>query len=517
MIITQAYLIIPVGIGAEAKTICFYENGALLFDLKIHYRQETPDFLFYQPTAPLLGHDVTMSIDGEPISFAQTDEKNDEGIGKESLRPYLHFTARRGWINDPNGLHFDGERYHMFFQHNPVGVLWGNMHWGHAVSKDLLHWQEADDVLFPDCFGTMYSGSAIVDENHVSGLGESAICLFYTSCGDASNGGNSLLSRGMESTQHLAYSTDGGNTFIKYEGNPILDEVTKENRDPKVIWAEELGCYLMVLYLECNDYLLLTSSDLIHWESRQRLTIMGESECPDIYPLTVEGQPEERLWILTGASDRYVVGRLYPDGELFRPVQDVKAYQIGKCNYAAQTFSGIQGRRIKTAWGMMPAPNCIFNNQMSLFTEVSLVEHKDEYLLRTRPIAEYDTIATPYFSEMIHAPLVWELGKEAYEVTVSPGDRCSTVTVSVNGRVLVIDPIRNVMCDGEREIPLRYTEDPIVVRIIADTLGLEMFLDNGLIHYAVPHIGNNVLAVEGCAKVSIRTFEDIEGREVGLL
>ena len=146
-----------------------------------------------------------------------------------------------------------------------------------------------------------------------------------------------------------------------------------------------------------------------------------------------------------------------------------------------------------------------------------MVEHKDEYLLRTRPIAEYDTIATPYFSEMIHAPLVWELGKEAYEVIVSPGDRCSTVTVSVNGRVLVIDPIRNVMCDGEREIPLRYTEDPIVVRIIADTLGLEMFLDNGLIHYAVPHIGNNVLAVEGCAKVSIRTFEDIEGREVGLL
>ncbi len=513
MKITQAYLIIPVGIGAEAKTICFYENDALLFDLKVHYRKEAPDFLFYQPTAPLLGHDVTMSIDGEPISLAQTDEKNDAGIGKEPLRPYLHFTARRGWINDPNGLHFDGERYHMFFQHNPAGILWGNMHWGHAVSEDLLHWKEEDDVLFPDRFGTMYSGSAVVDEKGVSGLGDKVTCLFYTSCGDTSNGGNSLLSHGMESLQHLAYSADGGQTFVKYEGNPIVDEVTKENRDPKVIWAEELGCYLMALYLECNDYLLLTSSDLIHWESRQRLTVAGESECPDIYPLTVEGHPEERLWVLTGASDRYVVGRLYPDGELFRPVQDVRAYQIGKCNYAAQTFSGIQGRRIKTAWGMMPAPNCIFNNQMSLFTEVSLFKHKGEYLLRTRPIAEYDTIATPCFSEMIRGSHVWELGKEAYEVTVSPEDMCSSVTVSVNGRVLVIDPSRNVMKDGEHEIPLRYTENKIAVRIIADTLGLEMFLDGGLIHYAVPHIGANTLSVDGEAEVSVRVFADIEARE----
>ncbi len=513
MKITKSYLVIPVGIGAEVKNICFHEKGTLLFDLKVHYCKEQPDFLFYQPTAPLLGREVTVSADGELITLEQTDKRNDDGIGKEPMRPYLHFTARRGWINDPNGLHFDGKRYHMFFQHNPVGILWGNMHWGHAVSNDLIHWREEDDILFPDRFGTMYSGSAIMDQNRVSGLGDNVTCLFYTSCGDTANGGNSLLSHGMESLQHLAYSTDGGKTFVKYEGNPIVDEVTKENRDPKVIWAEELGCYLMALYLECNDYLLLTSSDLIHWESRQRLTVTGESECPDIYPLTVEDHPDKRLWVLTGASDRYVVGHLYPEGELFRPIQDVKAYQIGKCNYAAQTFSGIEGRRIKTAWGMTPAPNCIFNNQMSLFTEVSLTELKGEYFLRMLPISEYDTIARPLFSEKTKGSRVWELGKEAYEVTVAPECASSPVTVSVNGRVFMIDSARNVMCDGEREVPLRYTEDKIAVRIIADTLGLEMFLDNGLIHYAVPHIGRNVLAVEGNAMISVRTFADIEGRE----
>ena len=119
MKVTKSYLVIPVGIGAEKKTVCFTENGTLIFDLKVHYQKENPDF---QPTAPLLGHEVTASIDGETLELIQTDEKDDSGIGQEPLRPYLHFTARRGWINDPNGLHFDGQDYHMFFQHNPVGI-----------------------------------------------------------------------------------------------------------------------------------------------------------------------------------------------------------------------------------------------------------------------------------------------------------------------------------------------------------------------------------------------------------
>lgn len=353
MIINKKYIRIPAGIGGRKKAICFKENDELIFDVEVDYKEEDPDFVFYQPTLPIMGKSVNIYIDDKEISLEQTDEKDDNGIGAETLRPYIHFSARRGWINDPNGLCFDGKKYHMFFQHNPVGILWGNMHWGHAISYDLLNWQETDDVLFPDKFGTMYSGSAIIDKNNVSGLsknGEDVLCLFYTSCGNTSNGGNSKLSYGMESLQHLAYSNDGGITFTKYEGNPIVSGITKENRDPKVIYADEIGMYIMALYLENNDYMLLTSKDLIHWEERQRISIEGETECPDIYPLTVENEPR-RLWVMSGAADKYLVGEIFPSGDLFRPIQCVKSYQPQRGSYAAQTFSGIEKSTHKNCVG----------------------------------------------------------------------------------------------------------------------------------------------------------------------
>lgn len=515
MKITKKYLIIPVSISAPKQSMQFFENDELVFDLFVHYQAENPDFLFYQCTNSIAERDITIKVDDSEITLSQTDTKDDSLCNEIPIRPHIHFTAKRGWINDPNGLCFDGEKYHMFFQHNPVGVLWGNMHWGHATSKDLLHWEENDDVLFPDKFGTMYSGSAVVDYKNVSGLGENGkppLCLLYTSCGDSSNGGNSLLSKGMESLQHLAYSTDGGETFTKYANNPIIPEITKENRDPKVIFAEELQQYIMALYLEKNDYLLLTSKDLINWDAKQKLTIPGETECPDIYPLYADGKPEERLWIISGASDRYLVGTLHPDGKLFRAVQDVKEYQIGKCNYAAQTFFGINNRRIKTAWGMTPAPNCIFNNQMAVFTEVSLKKLGQEYFICTNPIAEYDTVAKKVFEEKIASKTQFDYPAGAYDITIEAMDDCEKLEIAIFGKRFAINCSDSFLIDDEKKIPLGYREHEHQIRIIADTLSVEMFLDAGLLHYAIPHIGTSGFTVEpltGSCKVSIKKFDNL--------
>ena len=507
--ITKKYLIIPVSVSAPKKSLCFMDHGELVFDLFACYQASEPDYVFYQSTAPIAGRDIEITVDGEAIVLEQTDVRPDVRRDEAALRPYIHFTAQRGWTNDPNGLCFDGKTYHMFFQHNPVGTLWGNMHWGHAVSTDLIHWSEMDTALFPDKFGTMYSGSAIVDHDNVSGFGvdgKPAICLFYTSCGDYSNGGNSLLSKGMESLQHLAYSTDGGKTFVKYENNPIIGEITKENRDPKVIYAEELGQYLMALYLEGYEYMLLTSSDLIHWEERQRLTIPGETECPDIYPLNVDGDPNERIWVISGASDRYIVGKLWAEGELFRPVQGVKEYQMGKGTYAAQSFSGIKGRRIRTSWGLTPAPNCIFNNQMAAFAEVSLSKIGSEYFLRSNPIEEYRAESSVVIDEKVTDRKEWTLDEGAFDITVTPSADCGELTLNVFGREFEVDCSRKIFKDGSHSFPASYSGE-MKIRIIADTLGLELFIDNGLIYYAIPLIGTPRVSVdpsEGCCAVEVR-------------
>ena len=163
----------------------------------------------------------------------------------ELHRPQFHFSPRTGWTNDPNGLVFYRGQYHLFFQHNPVSVKWGNMTWGHAVSTDLIHWQEVEDAIHPDELGTAFSGSAVVDWHNTAGLAsgdEKAIVAFYTSAG-------SCVTPPKPFTQSIAYSTDAGRTWQKYAGNPVLGHIRAENRDPKVIWHEPTGRWVMALSL----------------------------------------------------------------------------------------------------------------------------------------------------------------------------------------------------------------------------------------------------------------------------
>ena len=273
----------------------------------------------------------------------------------------------------------------MFFQYNPVGSSWGNMHWGHAVSEDLVHWTEFGIALYPDKLGTMYSGSAIVDYENASGLksGEDdPILLFYTAAG-----GKSVLSEGRNFTQCMAYSTDGGITFKKYDKNPVIPHIKAENRDPKVV-RDGGGGYFCALYLDGIEYALLHSDNLLDWSPLQTLTLPGDGECPDFYPLSFEGKMK---WVFSGASDRYLTGDIV-EGRFVPDSPDPLRLHYGRSSYASQTWSDVpDGRRLRIAWtrwnAIDPSPLAYWSS-MTTPTEMTLKKLDNRACLTVAPASE---------------------------------------------------------------------------------------------------------------------------------
>lgn len=382
-------LFFPVPVAREAAPVKLriFSGNRLIRDLDVRFSAEQPDYVYFYP---LPSADSQITVDGQPY----TPTLSDDPQVAEWPRPLWHFTAD-GWLNDPNGcfLGTDG-LFHLFFQTNPVDFSWGNMHWGHAVSDDLLHWTNRPLALFPDEMGTMFSGSAIIDSENVSGLGDGTqppILLFYTAAG-----GSSELSAGQPSTQCLAYSTDGGQVFRKYEHNPVIPWVEGGNRDPKVFPAGD-GTFVCALYLSEHDFALFRSADLLHWEMTQRITLPGDAECPDIYPLPWDGGVK---WVLSGATGWYLTGDLR-DG-VFQP-DEFPPRRIG-CSaddsYASQTFFSTDGVRRRIAWSRWShagSPKVPYHGCMTLPATLSLRACNGVPVICANPIRPYAdwTVSSP--------------------------------------------------------------------------------------------------------------------------
>lgn len=286
--------------------------------------------------------------------------------------PNIHFTVRKGWINDPNGLVYHDGVWELYFQRNPGCTEWGNMTWGHARSRDLLHWKELPDALFPDETGTMFSGCGIVNTRGDLGLPKDALIFCYTAAG-----GDNPESAGKPFTIRYAVSKDGGDTLIKLPGT-ALDTVDRANRDPKIYWSEKFQEYYLVLWIRKNDFGIFTSKDLKHFEHVSTVTLEGGYECPDLAELPVEnpGDGPKTKYMFWAADGSYYVGDF--NGREFWQTQGRRLAYAGNLPYAAQTYSNAPtGEIISVAWLRTPIICGQYTGAMAIPRKFSLVRMED--------------------------------------------------------------------------------------------------------------------------------------------
>ncbi|MGQ9610625.1 MAG: glycoside hydrolase family 32 protein [bacterium] len=435
----------------------------------------------------------------------------------EIYRPQFHFTAKNGWLNDPNGLLYYNGEYHLFFQHNPFGINWGNMTWGHAVSTDMVHWKQLENAIEPDELGTIFSGSGVVDQKNTAGFqtgDEKALICIYTSAG-----GTSDASKGKPFTQSIAYSNDCGRTWVKYEKNPVIPHIVGSNRDPKVIWHEPTEKWVMALYLDGNEYMILTSPNLKDWTGQSTVHLSGAGECPDIFELPVNGDPKNKKWVFWGANSNYLIGNF--DGLRFHPESNVLRAEWGANFYAAQTWSDIpetDGRKIQIAWmSGGNYPDMPFNQQMSFPCELTLRTTNEGIRLFREPISEitniyrskhvwndqsldkvFDLANGQLFD--IHAEI--ELNDFSEFVFVIRGEKveynAKNKQIKAFGRAAKLEPINN----------------RVKLRLLIDRTSVEVFCNNGIISMSscfLPDPSNdriNLCSSEGKSKiVSLIVYE----------
>lgn len=271
---------------------------------------------------------------------------------REHFRPKYHHTPKYGWMNDPNGMFYKDGVWHLAFQWNPYGSQWENMTWGASTSRDLIHWDAQPAAIEADGLGTIFSGSCVVDKENTAGFGKGAIIAYYTSAGEAQ-------------TQSMAYSTDGGKTFKKYSGNPVLVASVPDFRDPHLFWHAETQRWIMLLAVG-QEMQIYSSPNLKQWTMESRFGAEygnhgGVWECPDLFRLPVRGTGQQK-WVLVcninpggpfgGSATQYFVGNF--DGHKFtcdsRP-EVTKWMDYGKDHYATVTFDNApDNRRVAIAW-----------------------------------------------------------------------------------------------------------------------------------------------------------------------
>ena len=496
MLITKKYLVALTEEAApEIPVSAKDENGNELFQLQIRASQTGQPF--YLDVERLMGKTVFFYTGEKAFSFdGEADFPEAPADEAQRLRPKRHYTVPYGWLNDPNGLIFYNGKYHIFCQHNPLGTAWGNMHWHHSVTEDFVQFTHLSDALFPDNMGTMFSGSAVCDVRNVSGFGNNTLLLFYTIA---------EYSRGFHKprfTQGLAYSADGIH-FTKYAGNPIVPNIRGENRDPKVVYVPEMLAYVMALYLDGDEYCLLKSDNLLHWERFQTVRIAGDGECPDLYRLQESGK-----WILSGASDYYIVGRFDESGFVAEqePVRFFRELD-GRCSYAAQSFSGIDDRVLRLSWeNIRPGDGQCFCGQLSMPMELSLVTLPGGFMrLRATLSREIESRLIPVQNG---AFAVYEINSSAYVADMGfDGD----FTVSIDGTVLQISVGNNTISLGKKSIPLSLSGKRRL-RLIVDKMSVELLADDGLIFSCVKALCDKdcrrLTVLSGTVTVHIYTVAD---------
>ena len=503
------YLNLPISQGEERRRLTFRAKG--VDDLSVVARlSERPDYWVFKDLTAYKDKTLTIAFDGpeEALSLVyQADTIRDAStFYKETYRPQFHFTSRRGWLNDPNGCIWHDGLYHLYYQHNPFEREWENMTWGHATSPDLLHWTEHAPVLHPDSLGTMFSGSAVFDADNTSGFGTKKnppLVFAYTA------------DRSDKEVQCIAYSLDGGMTLHKYEGNPVIDSHDKwqshDTRDPRLFkWTAspksspkgkdlesplpfrggEGGEAWVLVLNERNGHSIYTSDNLRDWTYQSHVS--GFWECPDLFPLAVDGNPEDVRWVMLGASNTYMIGRF--DGKTFTPESGKHRFSTGAI-YAAQTFNNVpDGRRIQIGWANIDHPGMPFRGQMLLPTELTLRTTKDGIRLVSMPISEVASLLKPLYAsdktlsaqeanaalQRVNSSLAVHL-RATLNLTYA-----TSAGLKLDGQTLVDYDLNRNTLNGQFYSPQDPTSLALTMDVYIDRTSVEVFIDDGLYSYSLP-------------------------------
>jgi fructan beta-fructosidase len=472
--------------------------------------------LFYMKifTAIMLG--------GLVVQLSQSCKQQAATPHKDEHRAEVHFTPEKNWVNDPNGMVYHNGIYHLFFQYNPNASVWGPMHWGHATSKDLIHWTRQPVALYPDSLGTIFSGSAVVDVNNTSGFGKNGqapLVAIYTSHNEkAEKTGTSNFQ-----TQSIAYSNDEGKTWVKYEGNPVVKNPgIRDFRDPKVMWYEPQKKWIMTL-ATLDRITFYSSPDLKNWKKESEFgkdtgAHGGVWECPDLFSLTDESGKE--VWVLIvnlnpggpnmGSATQYFTGSF--DGKNFTSSSaKIKWLDYGPDEYAGITWSNTGNRKIFLGWmsNWMYAnvvPTTKWRNAMTIPRELQLKTIGEDVLIASKPVAELNAIQMkPTVAENVKLSEEYNLSEKTEPVPIpcrinlhmDEVKDFSLVLSNETGNEVVIgfdknanryfiDRTKSGKTDFKKEFavghvaPRFVNSDKMDITLIIDVSSVELFADDGL-------------------------------------
>ncbi len=520
--VTEDYLLLPIQDDAPEGKICVVKDneqkGTLM---NVRLARERVDSYVPFALSAYKGQHISIEIQGVPETALCWKELKLSGsfdmANKESFRPVYHHTPAYGWMNDPNGMFYKDGVYHLYFQYNPYGSVWGNMHWGHSTSTDLMHWKFEGCAIVPDAWGAIFSGSCVVDHENTAGFGKEAVVAFYTSAKSTPWGDIQM--------QSMAYSLDNGKTFTKYEGNPILTSSEKDFRDPKVFWYAPGKHWVLILAVG-QHMEIYSSVNLKEWKKESEFGAMqgahgGVWECPDLVEIPVEGTREKK-WVLIcnlnpggpfgGSAAQYFVGSF--DGKKFvneSPTQ-TKWMDWGKDNYATVTWNNApDGRCIALGWMSNwqyanNVPTRQYRSANTLARDLTLYREGQELYLKSTPSSEVKKargkkVSIPSFkvSEKHEMVNLFEEKQGAYEVEIviqntgaskiafcllnDKGEKVS-MYYDLNRKQFVMDRSESGKVDFSKDFPA-VTVAPVNVdkeltlRLFVDRSSIEAFGEEG--------------------------------------
>lgn len=508
----KKFLLLPVQENAPEGKVNIIVNNQFQLDQSINVRlaRERVDYYVPLDLSAYAGKTISIDITGMPSSSLCWKEikvsDTFDSANREKFRPVYHHTPVYGWMNDPNGMFYKDGVYHLYFQYNPYGSMWGNMTWGHSTSTDLVHWTDEGTPIVADAWGTIFSGSCVVDKDNTAGFGKGAVIAFYTSAKPSP--------WGDVQSQSMAYSLDNGKTFTKYEHNPILTSPERDFRDPKVFWYAPGKHWVMMLAVG-QEIQIYSSSNLKDWKKESSFGTMqgahgGVWECPDLVEVPVEGTKEKK-WVLIcninpggpfgGSATQYFVGHF--DGKVFVNESPTltKWMDWGKDNYATVTWSNAPaGRCIALGWMSNwqyanNVPTTQYRSTNTIARDLTLYKVDNELYLKSTPSPEIKKVR----SEKVEIPSFKVTDK--YEVASLLKDNKGAYELEMT--------IENA---GASKIALALVNDQNEkVSMYYDTVRKQFVMDrsaSGIVDFSRDFPAVTVAPVEDTNKIHLRLFVD---------